>query len=198
MARFRGPSELCSFAADFVGERVHSLEQDVVRCVAALAPFPALLYCFATTNLLGALHAGNASRNADNAKLAADFMRTYMHYQSPGPELLLKVFRHKITHLAEPRAVVRHEGKLISWVIMHDSPSQHLAVQAVADGAGVQVTDSWFLPATHTFTVSIHTLVQDIVRGTTGPRVYLAALGQSTALQANFAAALEHIYDPEQ
>ena len=64
MTIFANPNEMIKFARDFVKNRIYSLEKDVKYCLTEsnfpiqYAPFPALLYCFSTIDLLGSLLEG--------------------------------------------------------------------------------------------------------------------------------------------
>src|SRR4029450_1635370 len=66
--------------------------------------FPALLHCFATIDLFGALYAGDA-RSRDTTKKAAKYMREVMRYTEEQIVLLQNQWRHKLVHLAQPQMV---------------------------------------------------------------------------------------------
>lgn len=54
MHRFAQKTELLTHARDHVSNRVNSLESNASHCLlrdSGIAPFPALLYCFATVDL---------------------------------------------------------------------------------------------------------------------------------------------------
>jgi len=79
MRLFSEQRELIKYARKFLSDRINSLENDVRRCISesgpyAPAPFPALLYCFATIDLLGALYSGNAARNAPTSPQSREYM----------------------------------------------------------------------------------------------------------------------------
>ena len=198
MSRFQDKGTLVAFAKRVVGERLTSLEQDVRCCLAGNAPFPALLYCFATVDLLGALYAGNATSSADTSKQASAFMQKFLGYSAESCTLLLSVFRHKIVHLAQPRAVTHDGGRTISWLIAHDEPSTHLQLVALPPGHEVDVSDSWTIPVSHRFSVSIRTFVRDVCAAARGPRGYLSALEQDAGLQDHFETAIEQVHDPNE
>ena len=62
MTCFADTNELLRFAKTFLAARVDSLQKDVLHCLQEPpAPFPALLYSFATVDLLGALLEGKPS-----------------------------------------------------------------------------------------------------------------------------------------
>lgn len=60
---FQNVMELQSYAGKFLRDRPGSLDKDVKRCLKEpFAPFLAILYCFSTIDLLGALYAGEAEK----------------------------------------------------------------------------------------------------------------------------------------
>ena len=82
-------------------ERTSSLERDVRHCLQGqLAPFPALLYCFATIDFLAALVSGHADKKAPTTQQSIDYMTSFMNYTFENADILLNLFRHKLVHLA--------------------------------------------------------------------------------------------------
>jgi hypothetical protein len=60
---FKNQTALLSFARKFLRQRIMSLNKDVKHCLREpCAPFPAILYCFSTIDLLGALYQGQAEK----------------------------------------------------------------------------------------------------------------------------------------
>ena len=60
---FQNVMELQSYAGKFLRDRPGSLDKDVKHCLEEpFAPFLAILYCFSTIDLLGALYAGEAEK----------------------------------------------------------------------------------------------------------------------------------------
>ena len=56
MKSFSDINELKNVAKSFLTERTNALYKDVVHCLTPpFAPFPAIVYCFSTIDLLGAL-----------------------------------------------------------------------------------------------------------------------------------------------
>ena len=199
MIQFTSPQQLIEFGRKFLEERLTSLQKDVEHCLREpYAPFPALLYCFATVDLLGALMAGNASRKAPTASQASKYMKRFMSYTDEQARLLQNQFRHKLVHLAQPKAVIRDNGRDIAWKYWHESENKHLQVLAVPVGKKVQVPTSYEIPVSHQFNVSITDLVEDIVRSVKGPKGYLASLSSDPCLQNEFQQAVNQIYDPAQ
>jgi hypothetical protein len=96
-----------------VKNRIDSLEKDVKYCVqkpsdlssAAYAPFPALLYCFSTIDLVGSLYEGDASRSVDTVNNSKKYAQYFMNYTEEQSHLMIQIFRHKLVHLAQPKFV---------------------------------------------------------------------------------------------
>jgi len=197
MQRFTEQIELIRFAKGFIIERIDSLEKDVGHCLQEpFAPFPALLYCFSTIDLLGALLAGNATRNAHTAQQSRDYMRCFMSYTEEQSLLLQSLFRHKIVHLAQPKAVIEYNSQLISWRYWHENQERHLQLEKLPDGSKVQITSSWEIQCDREFNISIRHLVKDIRDSVENPNGYLESLAKKLDLQDCFEKAIEQIFDP--
>jgi hypothetical protein len=98
MSKFATKQALVAFAEQFLRERIRSLEKDVRHCLRKpYAPFPAILYCFSTIDLLGALRSGRARRSSGTTKQAADYMERFMNYRSEQSRLLQDIYRHKLS-----------------------------------------------------------------------------------------------------
>src|SRR5262249_61207397 len=115
--RFKDDADLVACATAFVSDRVHSLHDDVFHCIYTkpYAPFPAILYAMATIDLLGALVAGSADRRARTSANAKAYWTGFVGYTEEQSRVLQQVFRHKLVHLAAPRATIRDSGRVISW-----------------------------------------------------------------------------------
>ena len=199
MRIFANQEELIKFAKDFIEERLKALEDDVRHCCLRkdhFAPFPALLYCFSTIDLLGALYAGNATRNADTTHQSEDYMRRFMNYTEEQCRLLQRILRHKIVHLAQPKAVIEDESRKITWSISERKKTDHLKLEKLPLGLKVQVSSSWEIPCDYKFTISISRLSKDIRDSVESPNGYLASLQKPPDLQDNFEKAIEQIFDP--
>ena len=171
---------ILAIARAFLQERCDSLVKDVRHCVLHdrstpdwPAPFPALLYCFSTVDLLGALYAGNATRQAQTASQARQYMLDVMGYPALQVELLQLQFRHKLVHLAQPQPRTQHGGVTYVWGYHHNDPSSHLHIKPGPGG----VSEFW---------ISIMTLAEDIQRSVFNPGGYLERLHNEPPLQANF------------
>ena len=78
MKFFTDANEVIKFSREFVTNCINSLEKDVKYCLMETnssiqyAPFPALLYCFSTIDLLGSLLEGDASRKSHTTNNSKD------------------------------------------------------------------------------------------------------------------------------
>jgi hypothetical protein len=195
MRRFTEQNELIDFAKEFVTTRIEALQNDVAHCLREpYAPFPAIVYCFATVDLLGALCAGDASRKANTSQQSIDYMRRFMHYTDEQTNLLMVIFRHKIVHLAQPKAVSEYNGRKVAWRYWHDNTEGHLKLTKLKEPVQLQLTSSWVVTADHEFEFSIAHLVKDIAASVHEPGGYLHTLATITDLQDRFEKALSEIY----
>src|SRR3989344_3371738 len=196
MPRFTEQNELIRFASEFVTTRVDALQKDVAHCLREpYAPFPAIVYCFSTVDLLGALCAGDASKKAPTSRQSSDYMRRFMHYTEEQTKLLMEIFRHKIVHLAQPKSVFEYSGKKVAWRYWHDNLDRHLKLTKLKEPVQLQLTSSWSISADHEFELSISHLVKDIVESVQAPGGYLHTLKSDTDLQDRFEKALLGIYE---
>lgn len=195
MRHFQEQNELIRFSTEFVTTRIDALKKDVAHCLCEpYAPFPAIVFCFSTIDLLGALFAGNASPKAPTVNQSTEYMRRFMHYTEEQATLLMKIFRHKIVHLAQPKAVSEYSGKKVAWRYWHDNAERHLKLTQLKEQKDLQLTSSWTVTANHEFEISIAHLVKDIVASTQEPGGYLQTLKTDTYLQDQFEKALSEIY----
>jgi hypothetical protein len=196
MQRFTEQNELIRFAKDFVATRIEALENDVAHClIEPCAPFPAIVLCFATIDLLGALYSGNASKEASTTKQSTDYMKHFMGYSEEQNRLLMNIFRHKIVHLAQPKPVIEDGKKKVAWRYWHDKSEQHLKLTKLKEQFRLQLTSSWEIAADHKFEISITHLVKDIAASVRNQNGYLHILTTDTDLQEKFKKAILEIYD---
>lgn len=196
MRKFVEQSELIRYAKTFVKERVEALEKDVQHCLREpYAPFPAIVYCFSTIDLLGSLSAGDASPKANTSQQSVDYMRRFMHYTDEQSQLLMRIFRHKIVHLAQPKVVSEYNGKRVAWRYWHDSLEQHLKLSQLKEPAQICLTSSWTVTANHEFQVSITHFAKDVASSASEPGGYLHALSTENYLQDRFEKAIVQIYE---
>lgn len=198
MRLFPEQKELIQFARKIVLERIHSLENDVQRCIDINvpyqpAPFPAMLYCFSVVDFLSALASGNAkpSRTAEQAR---EYMHRFMSYTEEQAELLQGVFRHKLVHLAQPRPIMENRSRLVSWQEWHNNREKHLMIEPLKEKQTTKVTSGLSVECTHIFHVGIWNLVEDIRVSVEKPNGYFHSLEGSVDLQDNFEKAVSEIY----
>lgn len=209
-------NEVLTAARNMLKERTDSLKNDVKRCCldtcedSQFAPFPALLYCFSTIDLLGALYGGNAE--GDSPKQSRNYMVDIMRYPMEKVFLMQEIFRHKIVHLAQPEPKItidssiidnklkgkaydglkaylkkRIEFGLYSWGIEHRDRAKHLTIESL----GKEGQDDRFR-----FWVTIWSLVEDIVDSVYKPNGYLHRLEKNEDdLQRKFETAVKQIFE---
>ena len=196
---FTDQHELIQYVWDFLRERCASLQKDVNHCLNGMfAPFPAILYCFSTIDLLGALYVGNAKSGCPTTKQSADYMQRFMNYTQQQAELLQQLFRHKLVHAAQPRAVVKYSGKVVSWGYEHDNRAKHLLLEDLPTGRKVTITPTWGISCDQIFWLSILDFARDVCESVEWPGGYLSTLERTPDLQDHFERALTHLFDPSQ
>jgi hypothetical protein len=184
-------------ARAILNARLSALQKDVDHClVRPYAPLPALLYCFSTIDLLGALYKGNAKSKSDTTGMARKYMKRFMGYSAEQVTLIQGLFRHKIVHLAVPRPVLENKSRAIGWRYYHKHEGLHLTLKRFKKPRYLRVSDSKKIEYNYWFTVGIKNLAIDIEdsvkRYKTG---YLAMLSTTKSLQSNFERAYQQIYD---
>jgi hypothetical protein len=195
MRRFAQQTELVRHARDFVGERINSLEKDVDHCLQGqFAPFPALLYCFASVDLLGALYSGRADNRAPTSQQSISYMTRFMNYTFESADILLNLFRHKLVHLAQPNPVIRRNSEFITWRYHHDDKQHHLKKIQLPPNSKISIASTWDVSLTHEFDISIKDFVRDIKDSVYRPNGYLDTLEKTPHIQDNFELAIEQIY----
>jgi hypothetical protein len=204
---FKGSKSLVDYAYRFlIEERLTSLQKDVKACLESDCAFPALLYCFSTIDLLGALDSGYAmegSKTKGNFKgYVTRFMRngsaiSRERYSSFQANLLQDIFRHKIVHLAQPKLVVKKDSKLIAWRYEYPNVSNHLALEKIGYERKVRhILTPIDLFYDHIFVISITQLMYDIVDSVIRPDGYYSKLRSDyKSLQGNFDQAIEQLYN---
>jgi hypothetical protein len=202
---FNDSKELIEFANKFiVDERLSSLEKDVKECLDKDCAFPALLYCFSTVDLLGALYTGFAENGSDTTNnfkaYALRFMiNTNVRYNNEQVTLIQEIFRHKIVHLAQPKLVVYSKKRYIHWRYEYPEINNHLKIERHRRQQIKTILTPKALFYDHSFAISITKILHDIedsvIRQTDG---YMARLQNNYKnLQAKFDSAIQQIYDPK-
>jgi hypothetical protein len=196
MGTFADEHELLQFARTFLRERTGSLQRDVTVCIqGATAAFPALLYCFSTVDLLGALFSGDATSSTGITDRSKAYARRFMNYSEDQCSLLWSVFRHKIVHLAQPKPVRKFKGRKTTWGYWHDDGQHHLRIVPITPPICEAVTSGLSLDAEQRFEISISHFALDIVDSVHAPSGYLDTLALEKDLRDNFAKAVTEIYE---
>lgn len=200
--RFTNKTELLVHAKTFVNNRINSLESDATHCIPAdpqdkrVAPFPIVLYCFSTIDLLGALVAGRADKNAPTPSLSKEYIRRFMSYSPNDADMLIDLFRHKLVHLAQPGPSIQKGSEVITWKHHHHDRRFHLKKSPQAQGKEIaDVPLDWHILVTHELHISIMDFVKDIKDSAMKrPRGYLDMLEQKPLLRQNYQDAINQIY----
>ena len=153
--KFPDKNELKRFARNFINERINSLQKDAIHCLQRpYAPFPALLYCLATIDLLGALCYGRGHSRT--------YMHSFMGYTTEQSKLIQQIFRHKLVHLAQPKTVFSHNNKTVSWQYVHENTPDHLIIKDSPNDKKIWVKSNWAVDVDQVFTIGITQLMEDI------------------------------------
>jgi hypothetical protein len=204
LAVFHDSASLIQFAEDLVvKERINSLKKDVNHCLTGDSVFPALLYCFSTIDLLGALsegHAGSGSHTEHNFKqYLLRFMKntnTGAKYDNEQSELLQEIFRHKLVHLAQPN-IIKRRNKEVAWRYEYPDITNHLKIEAIGyRKQNVTILTPVPLYYDHIFIISVTQLLYDIVDSVERrPDGYIQRLKDNYKdLQKRFDDAIRQIY----
>lgn len=198
MKPFLDIAELMSFARSFLEPRLTALSKDVGHCLTdPYAPFPAILLCFSTIDLLGAISSGDAKKHRKTTEQSKAYMRNFMGYPEPDAALLMDLFRHKLVHLSAPKPVVEFRGNFIAWRYHHSDPAEHRKLVPITP-TSVDSFPGETLTADHEFRISIHHFGEDIQRSVNCPGGYLSQLEKTVDLQVKFVSAIHDFYDPRQ
>lgn len=191
---------LIEFAELFVKKcRLPSLDYDVKRCLKKengnYSPIPALMYCFSTIDLLGALVKGQATRGNTTCN-SIDYLTLFMKYPPDEVDLIWeKIYRHKIVHLSIPPTAVRIKtGKIISWNLHDENPKNHR--QIIWNQETIDIGNNCGqIHIDGKFVININILKDDIINSVNNvPDGYLDKLKNDGNLQTNFKKAINQIY----
>jgi hypothetical protein len=203
---FSNASELVNFADKFIlKERLPSLKKDVEACLKEECAFPALLYCFANIDLLGALYKGYATNTSQTRGNFNEYVCRFMRnggqhsYTRDQAELLQDIFRHKIVHLAQPKLIINRKPRKIGWVYVQPDTSDHLEIVRTGTLRN-KLLAPYDMYYDHLFIISITRLVNDIVDSVIRtPDGYFPRLKTGyRKMQTNFSNAIEQIYNPDE
>jgi hypothetical protein len=191
--------EFKKFATNFIRIRTDSLKKDVEHCLSGkIAPFPAILYCVSTIDLLGALYAGQAKKTDPTTRSSQKYMKEVMNYTDDQATLISEIFRHKLVHLAQPNPVFIHNNKTVRWVYHHSESEMHLLLEDIKPpGIEMIVKSDWKIHVDQYFHLSIYHLMQDIINSVENHGGFLDKFEtDSVIIQSNVKKALEQIFDP--
>lgn len=201
IAPFKTPGELANHSSGMLQSRCDSLNKDVAHCLSKpYAPFPAILYCFSTIDLLGALAAGRGDNTRPATQQSKSYMKLFMCYSEPIPTLLMGLFRHKLVHLAIPKAVFEYEDNTsakhkVVWNYTHNTPQKHLKLESVPGMANID-NGLWLIQYDQSFWLDIPSFACDIVNSVLGTNGYLSQLKTNVTMQSRYAAAVNDLYNP--
>ena len=119
----------------------------------------------------------------------------FFDYSKDRLDPLIKVYRHKLVHLSEPKPIFFYNNnqQILFWKHNENEPSKHLTIESLPQQ--VNILGSLY-PAAN-FTISIRRLVEDIKNSVIQtPKGYLADLKNERLLQYNFVRAINQIFDP--
>ena len=166
--------EELNYMVKFISNKMDSLQKDVLHCLQPpLAPMPAILWCFSCIDLLGSLFTGRASHKGTTEK-SRKYMEELMNYTSEQAELILKVFRHKLVHLADPAPLSLYKDKIVAWRYYHGYTLDHLTL--LDDQGEVIIKLGSFVHFDQVFTLGITQFMQDIRCSVFKPGGYIEKL----------------------
>jgi hypothetical protein len=197
MHKFANTTDLLYHARDTVEHAVNSLWRDVNNCLKNKlepAPFPAILFCFSTIDLLGSLVSGRAHKNVHTTAQSIKYMTCFMDYSTENATILIDLFRHKLVHLAQPSPLIRYGLQVITWKHHHQNRRFHLKKIPLEQSSEIgDVPSHWHIQVTHEFNISIIDFAIDIKNSAMGPNGYFEMLEKSPYLQAKYELATNQI-----
>lgn len=182
--------------------RIDSLRSDIHRCfwpigdpgAPAPAPFPALMYCFATLDYLSSFWRGwnkadpTPPPNKENqTQRMTEFLVTFLLYPRKESRIAIDFWRHKLMHTSEPRQLRSKPPltEVYEWL------------------AGVGVQSHMFLqpisgrPGNFILGFDCNASVRDLDAGVFGPAGYFPELRVSPALQQKYLGCLTEMHSYE-
>ena len=191
-------TEELAFMKQYIMEKMNALRKDVLHCLQPpFAPMPALLWCSSCLNLLGALLKGNSrSYHTDNTK---EYMEKFMGYTRDERELIIEVFRHKLSHLAQPGPFIKYKysGKVVAWTYSHEYTPYHLKLLDSHPEPTIPLPPWTIKPLIdQVFTLGITQFMQEIICSVIRPEGYLQELEKNTEMFKNCRNAISEIFIP--
>jgi hypothetical protein len=192
--KFPDRNELKRFARHFIKGRIDSLKKDVSHCLNGDATFPALLYCMSVIYLLGELNAVDSGTNTTKSIM---YMQELMGYTRVQSDLVMKLFRHKLVHLAQPRPIAvypENSTNVVTWQYVHSDSKMHLLLEELPPKTKIQIIPGWKIEVNQRFTIGIWQLVEDISNSVYRHGGFLDKLEHRQDLQTKFSNFIEGIY----
>ena len=199
MKSFKDDNELFKFIDYYIiRDKLPSLEKDVNHCLSfPYAPFPAILFCFSIIDLLASLYCGQAHSRSTTSDNAKKYMKEMMKYTEDQCNLLQKMFRHKLVHLASPRTVFNYKGMNYTWHYAHDNPKKHLSVEVLLKRGYIPPPHTIIRhEITHRFWIGIKQLAEDIEQSFLGTDRFYAKLKAEPQLRLKFDDAVFEMFSP--
>ena len=196
-SNFPSDDEMKRLARAYVGERIASLKKDVDHCLREpYDPFPAILYSLATIEMLGALVKGQVSKNSPTSANTENYMMTFMHYTQEQSQFIMQIFRHKMSHLAQPNPIMISSQRTVTWQYHHEDKMLHLLLTPADKDSKIIVTSDWpRIKIDQVFHLSIRQLVDDIEYSIYGHNGLLDKLERNEdKVFDNFKTAITQIY----
>jgi len=131
------------------------------------APFPVIMYCFATVDYFSSFWAGGSRQAVDNRRQTprmVDFLRKYLHYPDRESVVAIDIWRHKLMHTSEPRIATAGERlrRVFGWQCGPEVDN-HMRLQEIE-------------PRTFILPFACNQFVRDLHEGVFGPNGYFTAL----------------------
>jgi hypothetical protein len=164
--------------------RTGSLESDIKRCFCDIpggpgpAFFPAVLYAVATIDYFSSYWAGwndsAGDRSRNQTVRLVGFLVKYLGYDERASKVGVAIWRHKLMHTGEPRAVkAKSSGERFIWETGTDL-QDHMKLTPTGN------------PNESILRFDLHAVVSDLRCGILGASGYLADLCASPDLQKKF------------
>lgn len=165
-------------------DRINSLDSDIKRCFVDIpggpgpAFFPAVLYAVATIDYFSSYWAGWNDSAGDRSKnqtvRLVGFLVKYLGYDDRASKVGVAIWRHKLMHTGEPRAVkAKTTGERFVWETGTDL-RDHMKLTSTGN------------PNEYILRFDLHAVVSDLRRGILGTPGYLADLCGFPDLQQKF------------
>ena len=179
------------------------------------ALFPSVLLCCSMLELLSGLFAGNLSTpntsKDDKLKKTSNFSvyaNKYMGYEHEISDLVILIFRHKISHMTIPSDIiilnydielpasqlVLKKGSRISWIVSTGNFAPHLAVAEHDSSTSKIIGAPWPVTTEYSLSIDIETFINDLYNSIYGKKGFLHDLKTSYPMQAKFEQAMAHIF----